>query len=701
MELAWGASAGQRDVWPSPAQEQLLRATLIGDERAVAAWTAIRSQLDIDDLDGATQALLPALRKNLLELGVQDELLDLFKGVHRYSWARNQLLLAPMIPKVAALEQAGIPTLLLKGAAFVADTRLDAGMRPMNDIDVLVPTARTREAIDVLLDEGLDPVGEVPPWYVADYAPRFVPSHGFRDEVDRQLDLHWHVLHASCQPDADDDFWEAAADIELLGVATRALCPADELLLVILHGLRWNAIPTYRWVLDAALLCAGAIGPVDYDRLVAQARRRRVTVAVHAGLYYLRRAMAAPIPHEAVASLKPRWPAALLQRAELRALTTQPQSRSARQWAVLYHQQRARREIALETARTLGAHVGVERRRLGLRRMGDLPRLRSGAPTGPGHPDSEVAAAVGAGRQATSRRAVTLGRPIALGDGDTARDYTAHGTWRAEPTGCWIAGREARLVLPLAQPARSLLAVEVSADAFLSHGHPRQRLEVRANGGRVGEMSIDREGGLRRELAVLPEELVGGRSEVDLVLRAPDAVSPAALGIDEDDRAVGVFLRELIVREPRVCEIGDTLMLGEGSGDDDMLAQGWGAAEPLGRWTVGELAQLLLCVDGAVAPFELEVDAIPFVGVAGRKLRVEVLINGRRAASLAYDDLAAQASAVRLAVSRKALGARGGMLLAWRIVDPRSPRALGVSDDGRRLGLFVRRVSLVARGADV
>ena len=46
---------------------------------------------------------------------------------------------------------------------------------------------------------------------------------------------------------------------------------------MILHGLRWNAIPTYRWVLDASLLCTGAIGPIDYDRLVEQARKRRVT----------------------------------------------------------------------------------------------------------------------------------------------------------------------------------------------------------------------------------------------------------------------------------------------------------------------------------------------------------------------------------------------------------------------------------------
>ena len=64
------------------------------------------------------QALLPRLRGNLLSLGVNDELLALFKGVHRYTWARNQLLIAQALPVIAALEQAGVATLLLKGGGW-------------------------------------------------------------------------------------------------------------------------------------------------------------------------------------------------------------------------------------------------------------------------------------------------------------------------------------------------------------------------------------------------------------------------------------------------------------------------------------------------------------------------------------------------------------------------------------------------------
>jgi hypothetical protein len=693
--LPWGAEAGRRDVWPSPAQEQLLRAALIPDERALQAWRAVRGQIDVATLDGATLALLPMLRKNLLALGEEDELLGLFKGVHRYSWARNQMLLAPMIAIVAELERAGTPTLLLKGAAFVADRRLDAGMRPMNDIDVLVPNASRRQAIEVLQQAGLVPVGEVPPWYVADYAPRFVPSHGFRDELDRQLDLHWHVLHASCQEDADEDFWAAAPEIELLGVPTRALCPADELLLVILHGLRWNAIPTYRWVVDAALLCGGTIGEIDYDRLVEQAHKRRVTVALRAGLEYLRRVVAAPVPQESVRALRSSRPL-LIERLELRAQMTQPRARSGLQWQILYHQQDVRREIPLHDAPTLRRQLELARRRLGIERLDDLRQISAGGTPGPGRPPSELAAAVGAGPNLGHSPAalVGLGERLDFGRPDLARDHTAHGTWLAEGEGCWIAGSQARLVLPLREPVSTPLVLEISADGLLAEGRTSQRLGVAVNGGEVAALEIDADANLRDEPILLPRALVAGRERLDVLLSTPDATSPVELGLADDDRRMSVFLRSLTVRAPRMVRLGEWLALGEDAREQAMLVGGWGQAEPTGRWTLGSRARLVLDLEQQPWPAELAIDATPFLGRAGRTLQVDLLANGVPLKTIVYDRASDDPLLVRAPLP--ATAARDGeIVLEWRTADPRSPHELGISADRRPLGLFVRRLALL------
>ncbi|HEY3885754.1 MAG TPA: nucleotidyltransferase family protein, partial [Vicinamibacterales bacterium] len=131
----WGAVAGQAAIWPTPLQTDLLRATLLKDERGLAAWRRIRPRLDVAAMDYGTHALLPQLRSNLIALGVDDDpLLELFKGVQRFAWARTQILLTRVMPIVAALEQRGLPTMLLKGAAMLVDGRRHAGMRHMGDI---------------------------------------------------------------------------------------------------------------------------------------------------------------------------------------------------------------------------------------------------------------------------------------------------------------------------------------------------------------------------------------------------------------------------------------------------------------------------------------------------------------------------------------------------------------------------------------
>lgn len=701
-ETFWGAVPDQRDSWPTPAQELLLQATLMRDERALLAWRQVRPQLDIARLDGPSQALLPMLRKNLIALGVEDELLALFKGVHRYNWARNQTLLAPMVPRVQALERAGIPTLLLKGAAFIADTRLDAGMRSMNDIDVLVPSERTADAVTVLLLEGLLPVGEVQPWYVVEYAPRFVPSHGFRDEHDRQLDLHWNVLHASRQPGADDDFWAAAVPIELLGVHTRGLCPADELLLVVLHGLRWNALPTYRWVLDAAVIASGTFGEVDYERLLEQARRRRVTVALHAALSYLRRFAAVQISDAAMRALGGRR-ARPLERVEHRAQMTQPRRRTALQREVLAHQQILRHTLALGERPTLRRHLRAARERLGLTRLRDLPALRHGPIPGPGRPFAETAAPVGRGIAATSAAPIALGEPLEPGDDDFVRQRAAYGMWRPEAAGCWIAGREARLVLALERAPETSLLLEVQAEGLISGARPRQRMGVSVNGRDLAEFAIAADSDRSTESMILPRAALAGRSGLDLKLRAPDAAAPARLGLDDDDRSMGIYLRRLVVREPRSYAPGEHLSFGLDSGDLSMLAGGWSEGEPEGRWTSGPLARLLLRVAPAtMASFDadtlmLEFLALPLLGAPARELRVEVLANGHPLATLHYGETNPGRSPVRVPLPTSVLDPTGELLLAWSIHDPRSPRELKISLDERLLGLYFQSLALARR----
>jgi len=670
---AWGAEPGSTTAWPTRSQELLLQAALIADERALVAWQKVRPEMAPGKLDASVQAVLPYLRANLQRLGVDDELFGLFKGVHRYVWAQNQLLLGRMMPFVAALEDAGIPTLLLKGTGLVAGSDLDAGMRPMKDFDVLIPTGQARAAIEVPLSLGLEPVLGVPIWWVTDYAPLYECGWAF-ETIERgrslRLDLHWHATYVSRQPDADDDFWDAGREVDLLGVSTRALDPADELLVAIVHGLHWDPLPTYRWVVDSALLARGGAGAVDFDRLVEQARRRRVVAMVTAGLSYLRNVLSVPVPADTLRALRRSLPRPL-ERLELRALARAPQELGALDVAVMRHQLRARQENPLGSRRLTRQRVRLA-----------LARRRPG----PGRPLSFSTAAIGKGTLPPDVEPVAIGESVSFSDPERVRRHFLYGAWFPQADGCMLAGHEARLVLPLPRAVSSSLLLGISAEAMLIPGHSRrQRLELIVNGVRAARFSLDAScSRLEDERIVLPRAAVYGRDVLELTLRMPDAVYPPAFSDHLDDRLMSILLRELVLREPPVCEPGRPLSLGIGSGEASPVAGGWWPPEPDGRWTRNGRARLLVRISGSHRSLALELDALP----VREHQRVRVSVNGGRRLRMSWD----RPERRRVPVPPGAEELRVDL----QVKDPISPSELGRWQDTRQLGLFVRSVGLTS-----
>jgi len=68
------------------------------------------------------------------------------KGSQRYLVAREMFFSAELARILARLQAGNVPTMLLKGAALLQTVYTTAGMRPMSDIDLLVPADRAQEA---------------------------------------------------------------------------------------------------------------------------------------------------------------------------------------------------------------------------------------------------------------------------------------------------------------------------------------------------------------------------------------------------------------------------------------------------------------------------------------------------------------------------------------------------------------------------
>jgi len=294
--------------WPTQEQRLLLRASLLRGQGATKAWQEWRSRADIQILDRGSLRLLPLLYRNLRTHGVDDPLMDRFKGFYRFTWYKNQMLFQTMGNLLVPFRQAGIQTLLFKGAALILLYYRDLGLRPMDDFDVLVPTDRAFEAIHLLQRLGWRPMragGRFRRVPDRPQAPLFSLTHGkpFGNGAGRKVDLHWHLLHECTGANADDDFWAAAAATQFQNTSVYVMNPTDELLNVCIHGAKWDILPPLRWVADAMKILETSNSSLDWNRLIAQVERRRLALPLRAALHYLRDELDAPVPPETLKGL--------------------------------------------------------------------------------------------------------------------------------------------------------------------------------------------------------------------------------------------------------------------------------------------------------------------------------------------------------------------------------------------------------------
>lgn len=324
MKSLWTEVNCNPDCWPTRLQELLLHAALDDGPGAMTAWESWRSSADVERLDLGSHRLLPLLYRNLSALGVEDSLMARIKGVYRRSWYENQLLFNKLTRLIILFRRAGIRTMVLKGAALSVAHYCDSGVRPMADLDILVPTPDALRAGDLIKELGWRPRGDMPD-------KRFLMSNRhaweYADESGCRFDFHWNVFLGNLGENADDDFWCQAVPVEVNGEASLILCPSDQLLHVCSHGAEWNTIPPIRWVADAMTVLKSSGADVHWDRFLVQARRCSVALAAGNTLAYLRERFGVPVPVSLLEDLR-RTRTTLLKRSIYRNLLLAPEKRA-------------------------------------------------------------------------------------------------------------------------------------------------------------------------------------------------------------------------------------------------------------------------------------------------------------------------------------------------------------------------------------
>lgn len=314
---------------PTVLQELLLRAALAEGDEALVSWRQWQQQADLNRLDGGTVRLLPLLYHNLKLSGVEDSGMERLQQEYLKTWRYNEILFHEMASQLRLFRSAGVETMLLKGAALALSFYQDAGLRPMSDIDLLVRPEKARLAISLLHQAGWKSAYESPEVLIP-----YRHAVEFSNDLGLRLDLHWRALWDGSQESGDRDFWDGAVPLEINNVPARILNPTDQLLHVCVHGAAWSNLPPLIWVADAAIILKRTQQEIDWDRLIAQVRKRRLMLPMAAALGYLQRFLGADaIPAEVLTTVR-QMRASTSERVLYR-LRTNP-NRELRKFATLY-----------------------------------------------------------------------------------------------------------------------------------------------------------------------------------------------------------------------------------------------------------------------------------------------------------------------------------------------------------------------------
>jgi hypothetical protein len=281
------------------------------------AWKEVEAWLHSNRL---TPLFYYVLRRVDMRSRVPPDVLEHVQKAYYFSLLRSDTLDAELKRILHILQSAEIPVVLLKGAALARSVYPTPGLRPMNDLDLLIPRSYVTQALP-------DPTG-----YSARFVQQFLGEQTFvrtpaeqssvGDHLGQEalpviatgqrvgLDLHWRLLTVEWYRNTarldDDALWAAARPLDCGGIAAWQLSPEDTVIHLCLHAAIQHAYicPALSYV-DIDRVVRVSDPGVDWDLLRKRTAAFRVGPPVYFGLCFAERYLGTPVPAGVLADLAP------------------------------------------------------------------------------------------------------------------------------------------------------------------------------------------------------------------------------------------------------------------------------------------------------------------------------------------------------------------------------------------------------------
>ncbi len=264
-----------------PMQELLVKALISEDQKAVQYCNEWLENIDLDKVDAGSYRLVPMLYKKLVKLedfDINNESMGRLKGIYKYYFYNNNLIIHRLFKTFKTLHDAGIRIMLLKGIALILGGYYeDCGLRPIHDADIFVGEDKVDETIKLLAKNGWKRYSK----YSYYHSVELIKKEEYI------LDLHWYLLSQCCWNEIDSDLWEYTDVINYKDIPLYILSPADQILHNCAHGVKESKIPSFRWIIDVIIIIDSHKNSIDWNRLISESKRRLLALTMFYSLQYI------------------------------------------------------------------------------------------------------------------------------------------------------------------------------------------------------------------------------------------------------------------------------------------------------------------------------------------------------------------------------------------------------------------------------
>lgn len=253
------------------AHDQLaLEALICGGRAGDVAFRQWIDTVDLERMSNASTQLLPLLFARHVQQNPNLPHYPRLKGVHRLAHVRNSLHLDSARSAAGYLAESGIDAMMIKGSSLALAHYPRPGLRPMGDVDLVVPAADYDRANGILQSRG---------WrykYDEAHLQRVTHSRDYLSHDGRALDLHVRALLEVDDPGFEEGLFARARRMPWAG--TEILVPAaeDEAMICLVHAMRETDAARPLWVMDLAHLMRS---PAAFDWHALWQRANRFGVA--------------------------------------------------------------------------------------------------------------------------------------------------------------------------------------------------------------------------------------------------------------------------------------------------------------------------------------------------------------------------------------------------------------------------------------